>query len=76
MTESLVVTWLDEYSGEKMWGHVINSAYCQVTGRWTLLAAGGDGKFHAVHAEGVEVGAVWALETAGDGDDEEDEYGG
>lgn len=78
MNEELIAEWFDEVLGTAVAGHVINSAYCNVTNTWVILVAGLDGKFHSFPAEALGVRAGWAITRMVEGDDddfEDDEDG-
>ena len=68
------VTWLDEYTGTRRIGLLLNSAYCPVTGKWNLLVAAedSDGSFYSLDTTTPGVAFARIYEEFGVADDDDD----
>ena len=69
------VTWLDEYTGTRRIGLLMNSAYCPVTGRWNVLVAAedSDGSFFSLDTSTPGVAFARIYEDFGMADDDDDD---
>jgi hypothetical protein len=69
------VTWLDEYTGTRRIGLLMNSAYCPVTGRWSVLVAAedSDGSFFSLDTSTPGVAFARIYEDFGMADDDDDD---
>ena len=68
---SPAVMWRDD-TGVQHIGYILNTAYCPTRDRWQMLVMEEGGGFHNVHAEGLEVEAMWMIPASLDEDDDDD----
>ena len=63
------VMWFDENTGERVFGTVIDTAFCNVTGTWNMLVCSSTGVFRSLNPESHGVEAVNMVYS----EDEDDE---
>lgn len=64
------ITWFDENTGEQMFGTIISTAYCNVTGTWNMLVCSEGGIFRSINPESYGVSAVTMVYSENDDDDD------
>jgi hypothetical protein len=64
------VTWFDENTGDQMFGTIINTAYCNVTGTWSMLVCSESGIFRSINPESYGVNAITMVYSESDDDDD------
>jgi hypothetical protein len=67
------VMWFDENTGEKVFGTVVSTAFCAVTGTWNMLCVSESGVFKSLNPEAYGVESVTMVYTDADEDDDDDD---
>lgn len=66
------ISWFNEETGEREWGTMVNTAFCNVTGTWNMLVVTEGGVFRSLNPTSFGVEAVTMI-YSDDGEDEADD---